>query len=105
MCSLLHSPQYEILSGHVTQWFGKLPRLLCVPWNGTDTYVLESPSRVKNIKEHLERFPLTFPFASKGEMKDFGTGPILAVHDAAYVNHLQTIFDEWYSYPREVRRS
>jgi hypothetical protein len=22
--------------------------------------------------------------------------PILAVHDAEYVNYLQTIFDEWY---------
>ena len=54
---------------------------------------LESPSRVKSIKQHLERFPRTFPFAR--QIKDYGMEPILAVHDAEYVNYLQTIFDEW----------
>jgi acetoin utilization deacetylase AcuC-like enzyme len=56
---------------------------------------LESPSRVKSIREYLERFPETFPFHGAG-MRDFGIGPILAVHDSEYVNYLQTIFDEWY---------
>jgi acetoin utilization deacetylase AcuC-like enzyme len=90
--SLLHSPKYEILSGHVTQWFG-LSRT-----RDQEADFLESPSRVKSIKDHLERFPESFPFHAAGN-RDFGMEPILAVHDPGYVNYLQTIFDEWYLPP------
>ena len=60
---------------------------------------LESPSRVKSIKKHLEKFSDAFPFVvaeEEGGIKDFGMAPILKVHDTGYVNYLQTIFDEWY---------
>ena len=102
--SLLHSPPYEILSGRVSQWFGMPPPPQPPVFHGVG-YVgvsmlivrgLESPSRVKSIKKHLERFPDVFPFAAAEEGKDFGMAPILKVHDTGYVNYLQTIYDEWY---------
>jgi acetoin utilization deacetylase AcuC-like enzyme len=82
--SLLHSPPYEILSGHVTEWFGK------TMFSGFD---VESPERVKHIKIHLEKFPDEFPITTKN--KDFGMDPILEVHEKEYVDHLQTIYEEW----------
>jgi len=56
--------------------------------------IQESPDRVKHIKRHLDKFPNEFPISQ--EIQDFGLDPILAIHDIDYVNHLQTIFDEWY---------
>ena len=37
---------------------------------------------------------MTFPISL--ETKDFGVDPILAVHDADYVEYLQTIYPQWY---------
>ena len=54
---------------------------------------VECPDRVKNIKSHLEKFPDEFPITE--HTKDFGMGPILAIHDLDYVTYLQTIYGEW----------
>lgn len=57
---------------------------------------VESPDRLKKIKAHLELFPEDFPIIR--EIKDYGLDPILAIHDADYVEYLQTIYPQWYSH-------
>ena len=98
--SLLHCPPYELLSGRITQWFGTLP---CPRPRNTVSFLrivlmryVESPDRVKAIKLHLEEFPGDFPIVPKESLKDFGINPILAIHDAKYVDYLQTIYQLWY---------
>jgi len=57
---------------------------------------VESPERLKKIKAHLELFPEDFPIIR--ETQDYGLDPILAIHDADYVEYLQTIYPQWYSH-------
>lgn len=48
---------------------------------------------MKQIKSHLQKFPKEFPIT--GKLKDYGLDPIIAIHDADYVEYLQTIFPIW----------
>ena len=48
---------------------------------------------MKQIKSHLEKFPEDFPITHNS--KDYGLDPILAIHDADYIEYLQTIFHLW----------
>ncbi|HET9337077.1 MAG TPA: histone deacetylase family protein [Sphingomicrobium sp.] len=54
--------------------------------NGGWTPYAEASSRARNIAAGL---------ASLRPAKDFGLDPLLAVHDAAYVEFLRTAFSEW----------
>ncbi len=69
----LHNPPFEMFDGGVR-----------VPY-------LENPDRVERILSALKSIDwaeITLP-------KDFGLNPILAVHDADYVDFLRTAYEEW----------
>ena len=50
---------------------------------------LESPQRAEIILDAVR------PLGTVTEPHDFGLEPVLAVHDAGYVEHLRTIHDRW----------
>jgi acetoin utilization deacetylase AcuC-like enzyme len=52
---------------------------------------LESPERMERILSTLKNRD----WAEILEPEDFGLDPILAVHDAEYVDFLRTAFEEW----------
>ena len=69
----LHNPPFEIFDG------------------GQHMPYLESPERMERIFSTLKNRE----WAEILEPEDFGLDPILAVHDAEYVDFLRTAFEEW----------
>ena len=51
----------------------------------------EKPSRMDFILERIQSQGLGDVIAPR----DFGTAPLLAIHDAGYVSFLETVWDEW----------
>ncbi len=78
-----HNPPFELFDGGV-----RMP-------------YLESPERMEQVLAALEGQDWAELFAPE----DFGLDPILAVHEAGYVDFLSTAFDEWTrqktNYPKE----
>lgn len=69
----LHNPQFEIFDG------------------GVHMPYMENPDRMEQVLstlKNLEWIEITSP-------DDFGLDPILAVHDADYVDFLRTAYEEW----------
>ena len=69
----LHNPPFELFDG------------------GQPMPYLESPERMERILSTLKNRD----WAEILEPEDFGLDPILAVHDAEYVDFLRTAFEEW----------
>ncbi len=69
----LHNPPFELFDG------------------GQRTPYLESPERMERILSVLQ----AQAWIEMLEPEDFGLDPILAVHDAEYVDFLRTAYDEW----------
>lgn len=67
-----HDPPFEILDGHVTPYF-------------------ETPQRVAIISAALAAAGLPAPEAPR----DFGPGPLLAVHDGDYLAYLEQAYAAW----------
>jgi acetoin utilization deacetylase AcuC-like enzyme len=75
----LHNPPYEYFDG------------------GTRVAYLESPERAWRILTALQsdaRFVITAP-------QDFGLDPVLTVHDAGYIEFLQTAWARWQEIPTD----
>jgi acetoin utilization deacetylase AcuC-like enzyme len=75
----LHDPPFEIFDG------------------GQRVPYLENPNRIDNILSALAKTG----WAEITGPEDFGLGPVLAIHDAGYINFLSSAWDEWVasSYP------
>ena len=69
----LHNPPFELFEGGV-----RMP-------------YLENPDRMEQILSALKKQD----WAELNNTEDFGLEPILAVHDADYVDFLRTAYDEW----------
>ena len=69
----LHNPPFELFDG------------------GQRMPYLENPDRMERILSMLREQD----WAEILEPEDFGLDPILAVHDADYVDFLHTAFEEW----------
>ncbi|MFZ5820704.1 MAG: histone deacetylase family protein [Chloroflexota bacterium] len=78
-----HNPSFELFDG------------------GAHMPYMESPERMEQVLAALNRQDWVELFAPE----DFGLDPILAVHEAGYVDFLSTAFDEWTrqqtNYPKE----
>ena len=69
----LHNPPFEIFEG------------------GVHMPYLENPDRMERILAALK----VEDWAELSEPEDFGLDPILAVHDAGYVDFLRSAYTEW----------
>ncbi|KAF9433882.1 hypothetical protein BGZ76_008864 [Entomortierella beljakovae] len=74
MCTTLHTPQYEFLSGEQTQYF-------------------ESPERREAILSYLVAHPEIFQVTE--HVEDFGYEPIKRVHKKDFLEYLETAYEEW----------
>ncbi|KAG0322426.1 hypothetical protein BGZ97_006536 [Linnemannia gamsii] len=74
LCTTLHTPAFEFLSGSETHFF-------------------ESPDRRDVILKYLESQGDAFEVTERVE--DFGAGPIERVHKQDFLDYLKTAYEEW----------
>ncbi|KAF8938017.1 Arginase/deacetylase [Dissophora ornata] len=74
LCTTMHTPAYEFLSGAETQYY-------------------ESPERREAILKYLESHPDSFEVTE--HVEDFGYEPIKRVHKQDFLDYLETAYDEW----------
>ncbi|KAF9100918.1 hypothetical protein BGX27_000189 [Mortierella sp. AM989] len=74
LCTTMHTPQYEFLSGAQTQYY-------------------ESPERREAILKYLESNPEAFEITE--HVEDFGYEPIKRVHKQDFLEYLETAYEEW----------
>jgi acetoin utilization deacetylase AcuC-like enzyme len=78
-----HNPPFEMYDG------------------GEKVPYLENPQRAERILSALK----TRTWADILPPEDFGLEPLLAVHDAAYLDFLRTAYDEWLQTPTDYEKS
>ncbi|KAG0056865.1 hypothetical protein BGZ83_003159 [Gryganskiella cystojenkinii] len=74
LCSTMHTPEYEFLSGAETKYY-------------------ESPQRRDAILAYLVAHPDSFEVTE--EYEDFGYEPIQRVHRQDFLDYLETAYEEW----------
>ncbi|KAG0312966.1 hypothetical protein BGZ99_009168 [Dissophora globulifera] len=74
LCTTMHTPAYEFLSGAETQYY-------------------ESPARLEAILHYLESNPSSFEITE--HVEDFGYAPIQRVHRQDFLDYLETAYKEW----------
>ncbi|KAF9998818.1 hypothetical protein BGZ79_007531 [Entomortierella chlamydospora] len=74
LCTTLHTPQYEFLSGAQTHYY-------------------ESPERLEAILQYLTSNPDSFEITE--HVEDFGYEPIKRVHKQDFLEYLKTAYEEW----------
>ncbi|KAG0370039.1 hypothetical protein BGZ54_008037 [Gamsiella multidivaricata] len=74
LCTTMHTPQYEFLSGAETQYY-------------------ESPQRREAILQYLESHPESFEITEK--TNDYGYEPIKRVHRQDFLDYLEHAYEEW----------
>ncbi|GJJ72764.1 hypothetical protein EMPS_05122 [Entomortierella parvispora] len=74
LCTTMHTPEFEFLSGAETQYY-------------------ESPQRLDAILAYLETHSDSFEITERVE--DFGYEPIQRVHKQDFLDYLETAYEEW----------
>ncbi|KAG0260108.1 hypothetical protein BG011_002127 [Mortierella polycephala] len=74
LCTTMHTPQYEFLSG-------------------AETHYYESPERREVILKYLQEHPDSFEITERVE--DFGLDPISKVHKKDFLQYLEHAYEEW----------
>ncbi|KAF9200298.1 hypothetical protein BGZ49_009484 [Haplosporangium sp. Z 27] len=74
LCTTMHTPQYEFLSGEQSQFY-------------------ESPARREAILGYLKSNPESFEITE--DVEDFGYEPIKRVHKQDFLDYLETAYEEW----------